>query len=288
MKNLPLSSGVCLKPPHFAEILANPPFVEWFEVHPENYMSPGGLHHDYLEKIRQNHGLSLHGVGMSLGSHCGIDASHLAKLKILVDRYEPEQVSEHLAWSHWNAIFLNDLLPLPYTHESLNTLCENIDLVQNTLQRQILIENPSVYLAFSEAEFTEPEFLKSLCQRSGCGLLMDVNNIAVSCFNNALSTTDYVQALPFDFIQEVHLAGHKTLPLVDNKTIRIDDHGSRVSEEVWGLLAQLLGHTQRALPLLIEWDTDIPAFSVLLEEANRAQSQMQGILDAQCQETSKC
>ena len=286
--SLPLSTGVCLKPQHFDFILEEQPDIGWLEIHPENYMSAGGPHHYYLSKLCERYPLSMHGVGMSLGSSTGIDEDHLRKLKRLVDLYQPAQVSEHLAWSHWNEIFLNDLLPLPYTHESLNVMCTNIDKVQSTLNKNILIENPSVYIEYSMSDYDEPDFLNELCLRTGCELLVDVNNIAVSAFNNNFNPLHYINKLPLNKIGEVHLAGHTVKPLHGDKVIRIDDHGSKISAEVWSLLESLLSLSQRKLPLLVEWDTDIPSFDILLGEAQQAQHIMQRACGKTTTDLSAC
>lgn len=278
---LPCASGVSLKSQHFAYILEHKPDLGFFEIHPENYMSPGGLHLKYLDRIRQHYPLSMHGVGLSLGSADGIKEEHLKQLVQVVKRFEPAQVSEHLAWSHWNEVFLNDLLPLPYTEESLNIVSENIERVQEALQRNILIENPSIYIDFSRHDFSEPEFLTALCKKTGCALLLDLNNIVVSAFNNSFSARDYLEDIPVEYLAEVHLAGHSEKSLLADKKIRIDDHGSHVSDEVWRLAEALFAHAQKALPLLVEWDTDIPEFSVLHAEASKAQTLMRRCLSKQ-------
>jgi len=288
MNKLPTSAGVCLKPLHFDFILENQPEIAWFEIHPENYFSAGGPHHRYLRDICDNYPLSMHGVGMSLGSSSGIQREHLNKLKSLVEKYQPAQVSEHLSWSRWQDTYINDLLPLPYTQESLKIVCANIQLLQETLGRRILIENPSVYLEFKQNEYSETEFLEELCKSTDCGILLDVNNIAVSSYNSGSEAKHYIDNIPCQYIGEVHLAGHATKPLIDGKTIRVDDHGSRVSEEVWKLLAQLVQRCSRELPLLIEWDTDIPPFSTLQEEAVKAAGIMHHALSEIKRPASAC
>ncbi len=248
--------------------------TDWLEIHPENYMGEGGAPHAYLEKIRANYALSMHGVGMSLGSADGVDVEHLKRLKLLCDRYQPDQVSEHLSWSHWNSTFLNDLLPLPYTNESLNIICENIDRVQSALGRKILIENPSTYIDFAEMDFDETSFFRKIVEKSGCGILLDINNVFVSSFNNGFDPYKYVDNFPKGDVNEVHLAGHSLKKLTTSSEIRIDDHGSRVKDEVWALYDHFLKNTNHAIPTLVEWDTDVPEIDILLEEAEKANQHM--------------
>ena len=247
------------------------PRVGWFEVHPENYMGRGGPPHKYLTQIRNHYPLSMHGVGMSLGSASGIDESHLKALCELVRRYEPEQVSEHLSWSHINGTFLNDLLPLPYHQESLQIMSANIDKVQNTLGQAILVENPSTYIAFSTSSWSEPDFLHELVKRTGCGLLMDVNNIYVSACNQGFDPYDYLANFPVTAVGEIHLAGH-SIQNIDGVEIRIDDHGSPVKDSVWDLQEAALVRLGKPCPVLIEWDTDSPELSVLLHEAVKSEN----------------
>lgn len=276
MTHLPPKSGVSLKAQHYQTILETTPDIGWFEVHPENYMGEGGLPHRFLTEIRAQYALSMHGVGLSLGSADGIDAEHLAALTAVVDRYQPEQVSEHLAWSHWNATFLNDLLPVPYTKAFLNVVAENIERVQNALKRTILIENPSVYLGFKNADFTETDFLRQLTQRTGCGLLLDVNNVFVSAQNLKTDANDYLINYPIDAIGEVHLAGH-AVQMIGEDTVCIDDHGSPVTDSVWALFEQLLTQMNSPPPTLVEWDTDVPDFNVLKAEADQAQAMLESV-----------
>jgi uncharacterized protein (UPF0276 family) len=267
---LPTRSGISLKSAHYTEILNTQPDVGWFEVHPENYMGKGGLPHKYLTLIRDNYPISMHGVGMSLGSADGIDQNHLDALAGLVNRYQPQQVSEHLSWSQFNGIFLNDLLPLPYDTESLEVMARNIDHVQNTLGRKILIENPSTYIEFHENSWSEPEFLKELVTRTGCGLLLDVNNIYVSACNQGFDLEQYLNSIPFRAIGEIHLSGH-AIQKLGEREIRIDDHGSAVKGPVWKLFESTLQRLEQACPVLIEWDTDIPDLDILLEEARKSE-----------------
>lgn len=275
MISLPKTTGISLKPEHYNALLGDKiNATDWLEIHPENYMGEGGAPHAYLEKIRANYALSMHGVGMSLGSADGVDVEHLKRLKLLCDRYQPDQVSEHLSWSHWNSTFLNDLLPLPYTNESLNIICENIDRVQSALGRKILIENPSTYIDFAEMDFDETSFFRKIVEKSGCGILLDINNVFVSSFNNGFDPYKYVDNFPKGDVNEVHLAGHSLKKLTTSSEIRIDDHGSRVKDEVWALYDHFLKNTNHAIPTLVEWDTDVPEIDILLEEAEKANQHM--------------
>lgn len=266
----PLSGfGIGLKPQHYDEILHRKPSLDWFEVHPENYMGDGGLPHQYLSAIATDYPLSMHGVGLSLGSADGISKTHLAALKRVVDRYQPAQVSEHLAWSHWNKTFLNDLLPLPYTEESLDCIINNIHQVQDTLQRRILIENPSIYLAFTHSNISEPEFLHRIVSATDYGLLLDINNVYVSANNQHYSSQEYINQYPLNAVEEIHLAGHAQ-EIIDGETVLIDDHGSTVVDQVWKLFSYTLEKLSHTPPVLIEWDTNIPSLDTLLNEAEKA------------------
>jgi hypothetical protein len=266
---IPPTSGVSLKARYYETVLDQNPSIGWFEIHPENYMGDGGPPHQYLTAIRERYPLSMHGVGMSLGSADGVDKQHLQSLLELVVRYQPGQVSEHLAWSHFNRKFHNDLLPLPYNDESLKTVAANIIQVQDALGRSILVENPSSYLEFSDEAYTEPEFLAELTNRTDCGLLLDVNNIYVSACNQGFDAYEYLKRIPWDRVDEIHLAGH-AVNQIDDVQIRIDDHGSPVRDAVWTLHEQALRHLGRRVPVMIEWDTDIPELEVLLGEAAKA------------------
>jgi len=264
---LPSGAGIGLRAPHVGELLATRPAVPWLEVHPENYMS-GGPALVLLEVVRREYPVSLHGVGLSLGTAEDIDARHLSRLRSLVDRLEPCLVSEHLSWSTAGGAYLNHLLPLPYTDETLRVVADHIDEVQNALGRRILIENPSSYLRFRHSSMTEPHFLAELARRTGCGLLCDVNNIYVSAWNVGLDAGSYLDALPAPAIGEIHLAGHAAND-ADGRTILIDDHGSPVTAPVWKLYQRALERFG-SVPTLIEWDTDLPELSVLLGEASVA------------------
>ena len=264
-----LPTGISLKSQHFSEILEKSPDIAFFEVHAENFMSDGGAHHRYLEAICDNYALSVHGVGMSLGSAEGICKNHLKKFKDVVERYSPWLISEHLAWSKEGGFYLNDLLPLPLNKESLSVVSDNIKTMQDCLGRKILIENPSAYMAFNATEMREPEFLTELAETTGCGLLLDVNNVFVSGKNMGWAIEEYLKDIPSSHIGEIHLAGHTLKDLGQGQEIRIDDHGSEVSQPVWDLFTAL---TERigVRPTLIEWDTNIPSLDVLLTEAGKA------------------
>jgi uncharacterized protein len=264
---LPSGAGIGLRAPHIGELLATRPAVPWLEVHPENYMS-GGPALVLLETVRREYPVSLHGVGLSLGTAGDLDARHLGRLRSLVDRLEPCLVSEHLSWSTAGGTYLNHLLPLPYTDETLRVVADHIDEAQNALGRRILIENPSSYLRFRHSSMAEPHFLAELARRTGCGLLCDVNNIYVSAWNVGLDAGSYLDALPVPAIGEIHLAGHAAND-ADGRTILIDDHGSPVTAPVWKLYQRALERFG-SVPTLIEWDTDIPELSVLLGEASVA------------------
>jgi uncharacterized protein len=264
----PASAGVGLKPQHYRDVLEGGGGGLWFEVHPENYMGTGGPPHRYLEAIRRDHALSLHSVGGSLGSADGLCRMHLSRLTALAHRYQPERVSDHLSWSGIGAGFVHDLLPLPLNAESLQRFTRNIECLQEALGRTILIENPSVYLLPDGTEIPEPEFIAALCQRTGCGWLLDINNIFVSATNLGFDPADYLQAVDPRLVQEIHLAGHARETHADGDLL-IDDHGSQVPEPVWDLFAAFIA-TAGPRPTLIEWDTRIPDFATLAGEAARA------------------
>ncbi|HYB40961.1 MAG TPA: DUF692 domain-containing protein [Candidatus Methylomirabilis sp.] len=257
-------AGIGLRGPHVAEIMASRPPLPWLEVHAENYMG-GGSAVAALEQIRGQYPVSVHGVGLSLGTADGLDRRHLSRLRALVGRIDPWLVSEHLSWSTVGVGYLNHLLPLPYTEESLDLFARHVEEAQEAIGRRLLIENPSGYLRFRHSPIPEPEFLAEVARRTGCGLLCDVNNIFVTASNLSLDAIGYLDALPRAAIGEIHLAGH-TRNDADGQTILIDDHGSPVSEAVW----QLYAHALRRLgpiPTLIEWDTDLPALGILIDEA---------------------
>jgi uncharacterized protein (UPF0276 family) len=264
---IPAVAGIGLRGPHITEILATRPSLGWFEVHPENYMG-GGPALRALLAVRRDYPVSLHGVGLSLGSADGLNPHHLARLKEMAAQVEPGLVSEHLAWSVTNGEYLNDLLPLPYTEESLDVFCCNVQTMQDALGRSVLVENPSVYLRFRHSPIPEPEFLAELVRRTGCGLLCDVNNIYVTSENFALDPVAYLDALPAAAIGEIHVAGHHRGER-HGRVLLIDDHASRAIPPVWTLYRHALSRLGR-VPTLIEWDKEIPELAVLLDEARIA------------------
>ena len=275
-----LRAGAGLKPEHQRHILEARPDVGWFEVHAENYMGAGGPPHHFLERVRALYPLSVHGVGLSIGSADGMVPGHLARLKSVVDRYQPVIVSEHFAWSTHEGTFLNDLLPLPYTEATLSLVAHHVDEAQRVLGRRILIENPSTYLRFDVEEMPETDFLRALARRTGCGLLLDVNNIIVSAANHGFDPGAYLASFPHEHVGEIHLAGHAVLES-DGETLRVDTHDRAVSSEVWALFRNVITR-HGALPTLIEWDSDIPAWSDLEAEVHEAQLILRtaGALDA--------
>lgn len=266
---LPKSVGVGYKPQHFSDILADAAPVTWLEIHAENYMGAGGRPLAQLRALSEKFPISVHGVGLSIGSERRLDPDHLARLKHLNNWLAPASFSEHLAWSTHDMGFYNDLLPLPYTNATLKTVCDHIDEVQNTLGRQMLLENPSSYLAFSESTLDEAAFLREVTKRTGCGLLLDVNNVFVSATNLQMDARDYIDAFPLDKVGEIHLGGHDEDTDDHGAPLLIDSHGREIADPVWALYAHTIAACG-AKPTLIEWDTDVPAWSVLTDEAHRA------------------
>jgi uncharacterized protein (UPF0276 family) len=271
------SAGIGLRAPHVAAIAAVRPKLAFLEVHAENYMAET-VALDRLLELRRDYPVSLHGVALSLGSAEELDRVHLGRFKALIECIEPMLVSEHLAWSAIAGAYLNDLLPLPYTEESLDLFCRHVEEGQEALGRRLLIENPSSYLRYRHSCIPEPEFLTEVARRTGCGILCDVNNIYVSAKNFGFDPITYVDALPVEAIGEIHLAGHHAAEDVD---ILIDDHGSRVAEPVWDLHAAALRRFG-PVPTLIEWDTNLPALEILLDEVHHAQelAEIHGYVDA--------
>nr|WP_294507217.1 DUF692 domain-containing protein [uncultured Rhodopila sp.] len=268
----PIRCGIGLRTPHLAEVMARRPRTGWLEVHPENYMgAPAAA--DALERLRADYPLSLHGVGLSLGSADGIDADHLSRLKALTHRLEPCRVSEHMSWSAHGGAWLNDLVPLPYTDESLSVICRNVDRMQTALGRQILVENPSSYLSYRDSTMPEAVFLAEIVRRTGCGILCDVNNIFVSAHNLGLDAQEYMRTLPADAIGEIHLAGHARNE-IDGQVLLIDDHGGRVIDPVRALYRDAVERFG-PVPTMIEWDTALPPLDVLLDEAALADAVME-------------
>jgi hypothetical protein len=265
---IPADAGIGLRFPHHELVLQTRPEVPWFEVHAENYFGGGAVRRT-LETIRRDYPLSVHGVGLSLGSAEGLDLRHLRRLAELTRSIEPGLVSEHLSWSVSGGRYFADLLPLPMTEEALQVVCRHVQQTQELLKRPILLENPSTYLQFQHSSIPEWEFLGAVVARTGCGILCDLNNIFVSASNHGWDPLSYLDALPPSSIGEMHLAGHALSTLADGRVVRIDNHGSRVAAEVWTLYQQALRRFGPR-PTLIEWDTDIPAFEVLCDEAAQA------------------
>jgi len=268
---IPMLAGVGLRPRHYADVLADPGQIAWVEVHPENYLCAGGPQHDYLTQVRERMAVSFHGVGLSLGGEERPDAAHLWRLRALAERYQPVLFSEHLAWSSHGGQYLNDLLPLPYTYETLARMIAHVGETQEALGRRILIENPSLYLAFEASEMPEAAFLAELAARSGCGLLLDLNNVYVSCMNAGTNPLAYLARFPREAVMEIHLAGHAPEFDRDGLPVLIDAHDRPVADPVWQLFARMVEHLP-PVPVLIEWDSDLPEWPVLLAEARRAQS----------------
>lgn len=262
------TAGLGFKPEHFDEAMACRAVGLWFEVHPENYMVAGGPRLAMLQALRRDHELSLHGVGLSLAADADPDPAHLARLKALVDRFSPFVVSEHLAWSAWQGAYNPDLLPFPRTRAALDRLAANIDRTQAALGRAILVENPSLYMPMEGHDLEEVEFLLELVRRTGCGLLVDVNNVFVSARNLGFSPEAYLDAIPGSAIGEIHLAGHTPDGRLGERLL-IDTHGAPVAEAVWRLYERLVARVG-ARPTLIERDEDIPSFGDLLSERDRA------------------
>ncbi|MEO8627336.1 MAG: DUF692 domain-containing protein [Betaproteobacteria bacterium] len=262
--SIPVRAGVGLRAPHYREMLETQPDIGWLEVHSENYFGRGGQPLYFLERLRERYPLSLHGVGLSLGSADGLSHAHLAQLQSLIQRCDPGLVSDHLCWSAIGGRHLNDLLPLPYTEEALDVVCGNVSHAQDFLQRSILIENVSSYLQFAESEMPEWDFVAEVARRTGCGLLLDVNNIYVSAINHGFDPLQYLHAMPAKSVREIHLAGFDS-----NGLCLIDTHGKPVSGPVWNLYGEALRRLG-PVPTLIEWDTDLPPLTGLLDEARKA------------------
>lgn len=265
---VPARAGIGLRAAHFAEVLATQPDVGWFEVHSENHFAPAGAAHAALEQVRARYPISLHGVGLSLGGTDPLDLEHLARLKGAIDRYQPALVSEHLCWSMAGGRHTNDLLPLPCTREALRHVARRVRQVQEFLGRTLLIENVSSYLQFQDPDYTEWEFLATLAQTTGCGILLDVNNVYVSARNHGFDAREYFAALPRGAVGEIHLAGHSRREL-EGRELLIDTHDAPVCEEVWALYGLAVARFGR-VPTLIEWDTDLPPLATLVAEARRA------------------
>lgn len=266
---LPQACGIGLKPQHVSALVAQPAPIGFVEIHAENYLVAGGPFHQQLAMIREHYALSVHGVSMSIGGATPPDTQHLQAVRQLMQRYDGAQFSEHLAWSGHRSTYLNDLLPLPYTVASLLRVCAHIDQAQEALGQTILVENPATYVAFAETTYSEAEFISEVLRRTGCGLLLDVNNAWISAQNHGRDAQAYLTQLPLACVGEIHLAGHSTSQDSLGAPLLIDSHDRRVSEAVWALYRQVIAQSGPK-PTLIEWDQNIPALSVLLDEARLA------------------
>ncbi len=266
---LPAAAGVGFKPRHFADILRDPGAVHWLEIHAENYMGDGGRPLAMLRELAKRMPISVHGVGLSIGAVGPLDPDHLARLERLLGWLNPASFSEHLAWSTHDGAFLNDLLPLPLSDAVLNRVCDHIDAVQERLGRQMLLENPASYLSFADSTWPEPDFLAEIARRTGCGLLLDINNLFVSATNLGFSPQDYIDAYPLHQVGEIHLGGHARQTDDAGAPLLIDDHAAAVADPVWELFAHALARGG-VRPVLIEWDNDVPDWPVLEAEAHRA------------------
>jgi uncharacterized protein (UPF0276 family) len=273
---IPPRGGIGLKAEHYRVILEEKPDLGFFEIHAENYMGAGGLPHHYLAAIRERYPISLHGVGLSIGGARPLDREHLGKLRALSERYEPGLFSEHLAWSSHETGYLADLLPLPYTTETLARVCGHIDETQEAVGRQMLLENPATYVTFEESTYAEADFIAEIAQRTGCALLLDVNNVFVSATNHGYDPRAYLAAFPLDRVGEIHLAGHAPQSDEDGRPLLIDDHGSPIIEDVWALYADVIAKTG-PLPTLIERDNDVPPLAAIVAEARHADQIMASV-----------
>ncbi len=270
VSNLPNAVGIGYKPQHFTDLLEAPGAIKWIEIHAENYMGDGGRPHAQLRALAERFDLSVHGVGLSIGGEDPLDKDHLNRLRTLLDRTNPASFSEHLAWSTHGAEFMNDLLPLPYTGATLTRVADHISQVQDVIGRQMLLENPSSYLAFAESTYSETDFLKCLVHKTGCGLLLDVNNVFVSATNLQLSPQAYIDAYPLEAVGEIHVGGHAEDHDDHGEPLLIDSHGAPVVDAVWTLLEYTLARSGPK-PILVEWDTDVPDWPILRAEGDRAE-----------------
>lgn len=273
-----VGAGIAPKPQHYAQLLADPQPPAFIEVHAENFLGAGGEPHANLRELRDRFTLSVHGVGLSIGGEAPLDARHVERIAALLERYQPESFSEHLAWSSHGLNNFNDLLPLVYDETSLDRVCRHVDQLQSRFGRRILLENPATYVEFSASNIAEGEFLCAVVRRTGCGLLLDVNNAYVSSVNHGHDPVAYLASLPLHAAGQVHLSGHAVDSDALGATLLIDDHGSAVADAVWELYAGVLESTG-PLPTLIEWDNDVPGYAVLRDQARQAQ----GLLDARRQ-----
>jgi uncharacterized protein (UPF0276 family) len=263
------SVGVGLKPEYASDIFSGGRRADFFEIHAENYMGAGGPPHDLLRRIRADYPLSIHGVGLSIGGVSPLDRAHLGRLKRLIGLYEPALFSEHLAWSTHEGVFLNDLLPLPYNEVSLAHVCAHVSEVQDALGIRMLLENPSTYVTFGISTMSEVEFLREVAKRTGCGLLLDVNNVHVSSINHGFNAAAYIESFPIQYVGQFHLAGFAEDRDSEGAQLLIDDHGRPIADPVWALYRRVLSRGCGA-PTLIEWDNNVPEFAELAAEATRA------------------
>ena len=270
VRPVPARAGVGLKPEHYRDILNDHPDIGWFEIHAENFMGAGGPPHRVLGAIRDRYPVSLHGVGLSIGSAGPLDAAHLGRLKQLIDRYKPGLFSEHLAWSTHEGVYLNDLLPVPYNAETLNRVGEHVDQVQQALGCRMLLENPSTYVRFSESTMSELDFLGRVVERTGCGLLLDVNNVQISAANHGFDPVAYIEAFPVEHVGELHLAGYEAGTDDAQQPLLFDTHDQPVLPDVWSLY-RLAIRRAGPKPTLIEWDSQVPAWPELFAEAQIAE-----------------
>jgi uncharacterized protein (UPF0276 family) len=271
--HLPVAVGIGLRAAHHERVSAERPDIPWLEVHTENFLG-GGATPALLEALRERYAISLHGVGLSLGSADGLDEEHLSRIAALVRRIEPAAISDHVSWSVTGGVYFNDLLPIPYDEEALAVIARNVGQFQDAIGRRVMVENPSTYLRHAQSDRAEPQFLAELCQRSGCGLLLDVNNVFVSTENHGDDAHAYLASVAHLPIGEIHLSGHH-LRQIGNRSIRIDDHGSPVSDQVWALYEHALALIGPR-PTLIEWDSALPPLETLLSEADKAQARLAG------------
>jgi uncharacterized protein (UPF0276 family) len=272
--HLPVATGIGLRAAHHERVVAERPAIGWLEVHTENFLG-GGATPALLESLREDYAISLHGVGLSLGSADGLDQDHLSRIAALVRRIEPAAVSDHVSWSVTGGVYFNDLLPIPYDEEALSVMTRNVMRFQEAIRRSVMVENPSTYLRHAQSDRAEPQFLAELCQRSGCGLLLDVNNVFVSAENHGDDARAYLAAVAQLPIGEIHLSGHH-LRQIGNRSIRIDDHGSPVMDQVWSLYEHALALIGPR-PTLIEWDSALPPLEILLAEAGKAQTRLESV-----------
>jgi len=269
--HLPVATGIGLRAAHHERVCDDRPEIAWLEVHTENFLG-GGATPTTLESLRDRYAISMHGVGLSLGSADGLDEEHLARIAALVRRLDPAAVSDHVSWSITGGIYFNDLLPIPYDEEALAVIVRNVMRFQEGIGRPVMVENPSTYLRHAQSDRAEPQFLAELCRRSGCGLLLDVNNVFASTENHGDDAQAYLAAIAHLPIGEIHLSGHH-LRQIGNRSIRIDDHGSPVSDPVWALYERALALIGPR-PTLIEWDSALPPLETLLAEAGKAQTRL--------------